>query len=82
MLMNNNKLVDLLAAPVGHLVAAKASQVLRASMISSDRDRAEPEAKEIHSATFSRNSRKCSAAEDRGAHQGGHNSRPKDKTLL
>ena len=82
--MSNNKREDLSVAPVGPSAVAKASQALRASMISSDRDRAVPEAEEIHSAIFSRNSRECSvvAEEDRGGPKEGHNSRRKDKTLL
>lgn len=79
--MSNSKLEGLSVGPVDHSAEVKASQASKGSMISSDRDRAVPEAEEIHSAIFSKSSKKCSlVAEDRGAHQGSHNNRRKDKT--
>ncbi len=79
--MNNSRLEDLSVGPVGHSAEVKASQASKVSMISSDRDRVVPEAVETHSAIFLKSSKKCSpAAEDRGGHLGGHNSRLKDKT--
>lgn len=81
--MNNNKLGDLLEGLVAPSAEVKASQASRGSMISSDRGRVVREAVETHSATFLRSSKKCSvAAEDKGAHQGGHSNRLRDRTLL
>ena len=81
--MNNNKLEDLSVEPVALSEEVKASQASKGSMISSDRDKVVPEPVGIHSGIFSRSSKKCSVvAEDKEAHQGGHNNRLKDKTLL
>jgi hypothetical protein len=62
--------------------AVKVSLASKGSTISSDRVKGVQEVLVIHSAIFSKNSRKCSVEAAREAHRDVRSSKQKDKTLL